>query len=141
MYGCAGVVRLLSGYYLVVLTSCCFVERILGRAVFKATNFGIIRCSAPGSFHAMSKQHKRDEARYLHLLRASLVANTKHLYFVHGHDMSRNCQSQYLLCRPRCSIRATLKTWTAASLLHKHIVHRMQLHIPGRTEVRWECHR
>ena len=108
MYGCAGVVRLLSGYYLVVLTSCCFVERILGRAVFKATNFGIIRCSAPGSFHAMSKQHKRDEARYLHLLRASLVANTKHLYFVHGHDMSRNCQSQYLLCRPRCSIRATL---------------------------------
>ena len=105
MHGCVGAVRLLLGYYLVVLTSCSFVEHILGCAVFKATDFGIIRCSAPGLFHALSRQHRRDEARYLHLLRASLVENSKHLYFAYGHDISRNCQSQYLLCRPWCSIR------------------------------------
>jgi hypothetical protein len=47
-----------------------------------------------GALDSLSPQYKKDEVRYLRLLRASLTRNTKHLYFSHGYDLTRNCQRQ-----------------------------------------------
>lgn len=92
--GCVGAVRLLAGNYLVVMTSCTYAGHIRGHAVFEANDFDIVSCASPGALALLSKRQKKDEARYLNLLRSSLTQNTKHLYFSLGYDLTRSFQRQ-----------------------------------------------
>ena len=93
VYGCAGAVRLLAGYYLVVLKSCALTGTVRGAPVYKATSFDIVPCAAPALIASLSSRQLAKENRYLRLLRASLAHHTKHLFFSPGHDLTRSVQS------------------------------------------------
>ena len=104
VFGCVGTIRLLAGYYLIVLTSYEVVDEIQGFRVYRASGFDIVRCFAPEIYGSLSPRQKRDEGRYLQLLRASLQRGSRLLYFSLGYDLTLNCQRQHLFSRSSASL-------------------------------------
>ena len=104
VFGCVGTIRLLAGYYLIVLTSYEVVDEIQGFRVYRASGFDIVRCFAPEIYGSLSPWQKRDEGRYLQLLRASLQRGSRLLYFSLGYDLTLNCQRQHLFTRSSASL-------------------------------------
>lgn len=148
VFGCVGTIRLLAGYYLIVLTSYEVVDEIQGFRVYRASGFDIVRCFAPETYGSLSPRQKRDEGRYLQLLRASLQRGSRLLYFSLGYDLTLNCQRQHLFTRSSASLpkfiakdkllgsKLTLRAMHSKEVA---ITYRGQMAVPGAVEYPRTC--
>jgi len=88
IYGLIGIIHLLRGPYLIVITGRTQVARLRDRSIWQLTKYRIIPFSTSAK---MSAQQQQDEERYLSMI--STILNTGKFYFSHGMDITRRLQS------------------------------------------------
>ena len=97
-YGVIGVIRLLSGPYLIVITSRLLVAEICGHCIYKITgtmslpieNVWTDGKAREGNWADASAQELRDEADYLKMIR--LCCHDDALYFSYTYDITQSLQ-------------------------------------------------
>lgn len=97
IYGVVGTIRLLSGTYLLVVTSRKEVASFLGFPVFRVKSMKVIPCNKVLSLPTY--QEKRDEAYFMNLLRT--VESTPGLYYSYETDLTLNLQQTWKLAEGR----------------------------------------
>jgi hypothetical protein len=91
VYGILGIIRLLAGPYLIVVTGRKRVGRLLGCDVWRVTSTKILPF-VKGRLHS---ERQRDEDRYLALLESLLKGN--HFYYSNHYDLTHRAQKQHAL--------------------------------------------
>lgn len=89
--GCAGAIKFLSGFYLILITSQRRVATVAGHAVFAVESTEIVELSAKA---ALSSAEKNDERRYARLLATMDLAND--FYFAPSFPLTASLQSTAL---------------------------------------------
>ncbi|XAR68802.1 Phosphatidylinositol-3,4-bisphosphate 4-phosphatase [Bertholletia excelsa] len=93
IYGVAGTIRLLSGTYILVITSRKEVGHYLGFPVFRVMSMKFLSCNRTLRFS--NSQEKRDEDYFRTLLR--VLESTPGLYYSYETDVTLNLQRRYKL--------------------------------------------
>ncbi|XP_021906247.1 phosphoinositide phosphatase SAC8 [Carica papaya] len=101
IFGVGGTIRLLTGTYLLIITSRKEVGFFLGFPIFRVVSMKFLACNTDMRFS--TSQEKRDEAYFMTLLKT--VENTPGLYYSYETDITLNCQRRYKLaegwmCKP-----------------------------------------
>jgi hypothetical protein len=91
IFGLIGIIRLLAGPYLVVITARKRVGRLLGCDVWRVTGTKLLPF-VKGRLHT---ERQRDEERYLALLQSILKGG--HLYYSTHYDLTHRAQKQHAL--------------------------------------------
>ncbi|GAQ88865.1 Sac domain-containing Phosphoinositide Phosphatase [Klebsormidium nitens] len=89
VYGVVGMIKLIAGTYVIVITNRELVATLRGQPVYQITGTRILQCSS--SSDQLSSSQKHDEEVYLTLLRHALAAPG--LYFSPQGDITLNQQS------------------------------------------------
>ncbi|KAL5217170.1 hypothetical protein ABZP36_017854 [Zizania latifolia] len=88
IFGVAGVIRLLAGSYILVITSQKDAGSYLGSPVYSVNSMKFLCCNE--AIKHLTSQEKRDEAYFMSLLR---IAETTHgLYYSYDRDLTLNLQ-------------------------------------------------
>ncbi|KAG8063797.1 hypothetical protein GUJ93_ZPchr0003g17765 [Zizania palustris] len=88
IFGVAGVIRLLAGSYILVITSRKDAGSYLGSPVYSVNSMKFLCCNE--AIKHLTSQEKRDEAYFMSLLR---IAETTHgLYYSYDRDLTLNLQ-------------------------------------------------
>jgi hypothetical protein len=93
--GVAGIVRLLAGTHVLVITSRKEVGTYLGFPVFLVTSMKFLSCNKDTRF--LTPQEKRDEAYFMNLLK--IVESTPGLYYSYETDITLNIQRRFKLAK------------------------------------------
>ncbi|GLT92711.1 hypothetical protein SLE2022_105360 [Rubroshorea leprosula] len=93
IYGVVGTIRLLTGIYVLVITSRKEVGSFLGFPVYRVTSMKFLACNEALRFS--TPQEKRDEAYFMTLLKA--IEQTPGLYYSYETDITLNLQRRYKL--------------------------------------------
>uniref|UniRef100_A0A7N0VEA0 SAC domain-containing protein n=1 Tax=Kalanchoe fedtschenkoi TaxID=63787 RepID=A0A7N0VEA0_KALFE len=93
IYGIAGTIRLLTGTYLLVITSRKEVGKYFGSSVFLVTSMKFVSCNEASRLS--TSYEKRDEAYFMSLLKT--VESTPGLYYSYDTDMTVNLQRRVKL--------------------------------------------
>ncbi|KAG7960883.1 hypothetical protein I3843_10G149400 [Carya illinoinensis] len=96
IYGVAGTIRLLSGTYVLVITSRKEVGTFLGSPVFRVISMRFLPCNIE-ALKFSTTQEKRDEAYFRTLLKT--VESTPGLYYSYEMDITLNLQRRYKLAQ------------------------------------------
>ncbi|XP_078160508.1 SAC domain-containing protein 8 isoform X1 [Carex rostrata] len=97
IYGVAGVIRLLAGTYILVITSRKELGSFLGSTVYSAASMRFLSCNE--ALKELTTQEKRDEAYFMSLLKT--VEATPGLYFSYDRDLTINLQRSSQLAKER----------------------------------------
>ena len=90
IFGVVGVVHLLSGPYILVVTGADVVGKLLDHDVFRVADVRVLPFAADLS--ALPPARQEDERLYLEMLRTFL--SSKHLYFAYTTDLTTSLQEQ-----------------------------------------------
>ncbi|GAB4833671.1 hypothetical protein Ancab_031916 [Ancistrocladus abbreviatus] len=93
IYGVAGTIRLVTGTYLLLITSCKEVGNYLGFPIFKVGSMKVLACNKASE--QLTPQEKKDDAYFRHLLK--VVESTPGLYYSYESDITLNFQRQFKL--------------------------------------------
>lgn len=88
-YGVAGIIRLLAGAYILVVTGREEVGSYRGSPVYKVTRMQFLYCNQ--RLGDVSPEERRDEAHYISLLK--VVETFPGLYFSYDADLTRTAQA------------------------------------------------
>lgn len=91
VFGVAGTIRLLSGTYILVITSHKDVGTYLGFPVFRVMSMKFLSCNR--DLKNLTNQQKKDEAYFQALLK--IVEETPGLYYSYETDITLNLQRRY----------------------------------------------
>uniref|UniRef100_A0A0D9VSV0 SAC domain-containing protein n=1 Tax=Leersia perrieri TaxID=77586 RepID=A0A0D9VSV0_9ORYZ len=97
IYGVAGVIRLLAGSYVLVITSRKEAGAYQGSPVYSVNSMKLLCCNE--AIKHLTTQEKKDEAYFMYLLR---IAETTHgLYYSYDKDLTLNLQRALKLAAGR----------------------------------------
>lgn len=99
IYGVVGMIRLVGGVYMLVITSCKEVGSYLGFPIFRVQSMKFLSCNR--ALKQLSAQEKKDEAYFRNLLR--VVESTPGLYYSYETDVTLNFQRRFKLAEDRMS--------------------------------------
>ncbi|KAL6902313.1 hypothetical protein ACP4OV_005189 [Aristida adscensionis] len=88
IYGVAGIIRLLAGSYILVITSRKDAGSYLGSPVYHVNSMKFLCCNE--AIKHLTSQEKRDEAYFMSLLR--IAETTCGLYYSYDRDLTLNLQ-------------------------------------------------
>ena len=92
VHGVLGVIHLLDGPYLVLITGCEHVVTLHGAPIYAVTGTRVVPYGAPAASArpGLDRSERRDEARYLRLLQSAL--RERGLFFSLGVDLTLSAQ-------------------------------------------------
>lgn len=88
IYGVVGIIRLLAGTYVLVITSQKEIGTYLGYSIYGVKSMRFLSCNE--ALRHSTSQEKRDEAYFISLLRT--VESTPGLYYSYAMDLTLNLQ-------------------------------------------------
>ncbi|XP_065028191.1 phosphoinositide phosphatase SAC8 isoform X7 [Musa acuminata AAA Group] len=97
IYGVLGIIRLIAGTYVLLITSRKEVGTHLNSSVFHVTSMRFLSCN--GALKHSTSQEKRDEAYFMSLLRT--IESTPGLYYSYERDLTLNLQRTCKLTEER----------------------------------------
>ncbi|XP_020267257.1 phosphoinositide phosphatase SAC8 [Asparagus officinalis] len=97
IYGVAGIIRLIAGTYVLVITSLKEIGTYLGYSVYHAKSMRFLSCNE--ALRYSTSQEKKDEAYFMSLLRT--VESTTGLYYSYSMDLTLNLQRACKLTEER----------------------------------------
>ncbi|KAJ4764194.1 Phosphoinositide phosphatase family protein [Rhynchospora pubera] len=97
IYGVAGVIRLLAGSYVLVITSRKEIGSYLGSTIYGVASMRFLSCNE--ALKELATQEKKDEAYFMSLLK--IVEATPGLNFSYDRDLTINLQRSSQLAKER----------------------------------------
>ncbi|WOL01909.1 phosphoinositide phosphatase SAC8 isoform X3 [Canna indica] len=97
IYGVVGIIRLLAGTYVLLITSRKEVGTYLGFPIFLVTSMRFVSCSE--ALKHSTPQEKKDEAYFMSLLK--IIESTPGLYYSYERDLTVNLQMTSKLTEER----------------------------------------
>ncbi|KAJ7552880.1 hypothetical protein O6H91_06G074100 [Diphasiastrum complanatum] len=117
IFGLVGVIRLLAGSYVLVITSKDYAGTYYGSPVFRISSMKFLSCNS--SVKELNAQQKRDEAHFTSLLKT--VERTPGLYFSYDMDLTLSTQRSYDLLKVR-KLRPLWKQADPTYFWNKHLL-------------------